>query len=163
VAIVARWCGVRAEWRAHDAPPRDSRSDRPRTVIVVRRRPRPTSTPHRTWPPRRTLPPPSRSRRRSTHVPGAGYDGGSATLNLQTSTDNNVLFNNEVVRTAPSVDRHLGCGGAEDRTVVCTALVEEGGTQLLTVRSTSRASPSRFRTRSSCRASTEPSCQVVVP
>lgn len=63
-----------------------------------------------------------------------GYDGGSATLNLQTATDNNVLFNNESSEPRRlSIDTE-GASEPEERRVVCTALVEEGGTQLLTVR-----------------------------
>ena len=64
-----------------------------------------------------------------------GYDGGSATLNLPTSTANNVLFTQrvgrdpDVCRSTPPVRRRPPTGR-----VVCTALVEEGGTQLLTVR-----------------------------
>ena len=63
-----------------------------------------------------------------------GYDGGSATLNLPKSTDNNVLFHNESAELRRLSIDTAGATAAEDRHVVCTALVEEGGTQLLTVR-----------------------------
>ena len=63
-----------------------------------------------------------------------GYDGGSATLNLPKSTANNVLFHNESAELRRLSIDTAGATAAEDRQVVCTALVEEGGTQLLTVR-----------------------------
>lgn len=62
-----------------------------------------------------------------------GYDGGSATLNLPKSTANNVLFTNESAEPRRLSIDTAGATAAADRRVVCTALVEEGGTQLLTV------------------------------
>jgi hypothetical protein len=63
-----------------------------------------------------------------------GYDGGTATLNLPRSTDNNVLFYNESdEHRRLSIDT-AGATAAEDKRVVCTALVEHGGVQMLTVR-----------------------------
>ena len=63
-----------------------------------------------------------------------GYDGGSATLNLPTSTANNMLFHNESAELRRLSIDTAGAAAAEDRHVVCTALVEEGGMQMLTVR-----------------------------
>ena len=63
-----------------------------------------------------------------------GYDGGTATLNLPRSTANNILFRNESdEHRRLSIDT-AGATAVEDKQVVCTALVEHGGMQMLTVR-----------------------------
>ena len=63
-----------------------------------------------------------------------GYDGGSATLNLQTSTANNIVFQNESAEPRRLSIDTAGATAAEDRGSCAPTLVEEGGTQLLTVR-----------------------------
>ena len=63
-----------------------------------------------------------------------GFDGGTATLNLPRSTANNVVFRNESDEERRlSVDT-AGATEPDEKRVACTALVEEGGVQLLTVR-----------------------------
>jgi hypothetical protein len=62
-----------------------------------------------------------------------GYDGGTATLNLPRSTPNNVLFSNESDELRRLSIDTAGATAAEDKQVVCTALVETGGMQMLTV------------------------------
>ena len=74
-------------------------------------------------------PPTSGSR---TRCPGS--TAGSATLNLPRSTANNILFRNDSdEHRRLSIDT-AGATAVEDKQVVCTALVEQGGVQMLTVR-----------------------------
>jgi hypothetical protein len=63
-----------------------------------------------------------------------GYDSGLATLTLPRTTVLNVLFRNESSERRRLAIDTAGASNAEDRNVVCTALVEEGGVQLLTLR-----------------------------
>jgi hypothetical protein len=63
-----------------------------------------------------------------------GFDGGLAGLTLPRSTSNNVLFRNDSAEHRRLSIDTAGATAAEDKRVVCTALVEEGGVQLLTVR-----------------------------
>jgi hypothetical protein len=63
-----------------------------------------------------------------------GFDGGSATLNLPRASINNVVFRNESdEHRRLSIDT-AGATAAEDKRVVCTALVADGGVQILSVR-----------------------------
>ncbi len=63
-----------------------------------------------------------------------GFDGGTATLTLPRSTPNNVLFRNDSEEHRRLSIDTAGATAAEDKQVVCTALVEQGGMQMLTVR-----------------------------
>jgi hypothetical protein len=63
-----------------------------------------------------------------------GYDGGTATLNLPRSTPNNILFSNDADEPRRLSIDTAAATAAEDKRVVCTALVEKGGMQMLTVR-----------------------------
>jgi len=64
-----------------------------------------------------------------------GFDGGGfADLTLPRSTSNNVLFRNDSEEHRRLSIDTAGATAAEDKRVVCSALVEEGGVQLLTVR-----------------------------
>lgn len=62
-----------------------------------------------------------------------GIDAGTSTLTLPRSNANNVLFRNESdEHRRLSIDT-AGASAVPDKRVMCTALVEEGGVQLLTV------------------------------
>jgi hypothetical protein len=63
-----------------------------------------------------------------------GFDGGSASLTLPRSTANNVLFRNESAEHRRLSIDTAGAAATADRRVVCTALVDDGGVQMLTVR-----------------------------